>query len=419
MSQLIINGGKKLKGIWRPSGNKNEALPLIAASLLFRQGLFLKNVPDLEDVRVMMDIAKALGVKIINKKEGLQFVPSEIITHEIPANLSSKVRGSLLFIAPLLASGYTNIPAIGGDRIGARTIETHLEVFKSFGSKISGSKIILNKKEFFRKRPIYMWLSEPSVTATENAMILAAARPGKTIIKNCACEPHIVGLGSALIKAGAKIKGLGVNILEINGVAKFRKVSHVVGEDFMEAGSALVLSAVCGGRIKVKIADEGMYNLIFDAFKKFGKKVVKVGGYFSVVDGPEPNNGISILSDNPWPSFPSDLMSVMIVLATQCRGQFLFHEKMFESRLYFVDQLKALGAKLVVCDPHRVLVVGPSRLRGANLLSPDIRAGMALLIATLVSRGQSVINNSQQLDRGYENIVSKLKAIGADVERKI
>ncbi len=413
MAQLIINGGRKLKGIWRPSGNKNEALPLIAASLLFRKGLTLTNVPDIEDTRVMLDIARSLGVRVRRNNGSIRFSSPKKPMRELSLELSSRVRGSVLFIAPLLINGTVNIPATGGDRIGIRPIDTHLEMFKAFGAKVSGSSITLKKKELYRRSPVLIWLSEPSVTATENALMLASARPFKTIIKNAACEPHIIGLGRALEQAGVTVTGLGTNLIEMTGTRIFKRVSHRVSEDFMEAGSALVMSAVSGGAVKVAIEDPAEYQLIFNTFRKFGKKVVRSGELYSVVDGPKTKDGIRTLNDDPWPNFPSDLMSVMIVLASQCSGQFLFHEKMFESRLYFTDQLNMLGAQVVLCDPHRVLVTGPSRLHGTTLVSPDIRAGMALVIAALIARGQSVINNSQQLDRGYEGIMKKLKAVRA------
>lgn len=419
MAQLIINGGQKLKGVWRSSGNKNEALPLIAASLLFKKGLTLKNIPDIEDTRVMLDIARALGMVVRQDKVGLFFLPTPTLGRMLPQDLASKVRGSLLFVAPLLViHGEVKIPMTGGDQIGLRPIDTHLEMLKKFGAKISASKIKLNKKDFYQTKPILIWLAEPSVTATENAMMLAAARPFKTIIKNAACEPHVVGLGLAFEKAGVNIKGLGTNLIEITGVRVFKKVVHRISEDFMEIGSALVISAVSKGAVKVAIEDPDSHQLIFTTFEKFGKKVTRSGKYFRVVNAPRHDKGVQVINDNPWPNFPSDLMSVMIVLASQCLGQFLFHEKMFESRLYFTDQLKALGVQLVPCDPHRVLVIGPCPLRGTTLVSPDIRAGIALVIASLIARGKSVINNSQQLDRGYENIEMKLKAIGADVTRK-
>jgi len=419
MAQLIINGGQKLKGVWRSSGNKNEALPLIAASLLFKKGLTLKNIPDIEDTRVMLDIARVLGMAVRRDKAGLFFLPTPTLGRMLPQELASKVRGSLLFVAPLLAiHGEVKIPMTGGDQIGLRPIDTHLEMLKKFGAKVSANKIKLNKKDFHQAKPILIWLSEPSVTATENAIMLAAARPFKTIIKNAACEPHVVGLGLAFEKAGVNIKGLGTNLVEITGVRVFKKVVHRISEDFMEIGSALVVSAVSKGAVKVVIEDPDAHQLIFSTFEKFGKKIMRSGKYFKVVGIPWHNRGVQVINDNPWPNFPSDLMSVMIVLASQCSGQFLFHEKMFESRLYFTDQLKALGVQLVPCDPHRVLVIGPCNLRGTTLVSPDIRAGIALVIASLIARGKSVINNSQQLDRGYENIEAKLKAIGADVVRK-
>ena len=408
MARLIIKGGRKLKGEWRLSGNKNEALALIAASLLFEDGLVLKNVPRIKDVEVMTQIADYL------KKHKRSVLPPE---------LSSKLRGSLLFLGPLLAlNGRTAIPKTGGDKIGLRKIDSHLEVFRSFGAEIHRNEISLLKNRYLRGKEILVWLSEPSVTATENALILASLRPAKTFIKNAASEPHVVGLGEALTKGGAKITGLGTNLIEVKGTRKLKKTSHELKEDFMEMGSVLVLSAIFGGKIRVKSKDVREYQKIFEAFEKFGKKVIQEDGVLRVVGNSVKSNGlekdIREISDGPWPNFPSDLISPMIILATQCGGDYLFHEKMFESRLYFIDQLKALGAKTILCDPHRVLVSGPSRLYGTHLISPDIRAGMALVIAALCAKGTSVIDNAGQIDRGYENLVEKLKAVGADIKRE-
>ncbi len=418
MARLIINGGKKLRGIWPLSGNKNEALPLVAASLLFRHGLTLNNFPEIEDTKVMLAIAAALGVEVEKNKGGYQLTAGRKIATTIPPELARQVRTSLLFMAPLLAlHGRVRIPTTGGDKIGARKIDTHLEVFQAFGAKLRAGELVMPKSP--SARPAQLWLSEPSVTATENALLFAATRPHLTTIKNAASEPHVVGLGDALIAAGTQITGLGTNRLEIIGTTNPQSVQHTVGEDFMEAGSVLVLSAIFNGAIGVQLQSPNTYDKILAAFGKFGKRVNITKPLTSIVTAGRRGDGIiQELSDDPWPSFPSDLMSVFIVLATQSHGQFLFHEKMFESRLYFTDQLRTLGAKLVLCDPHRVLIAGPTRLRGAHLVSPDIRAGMALVIAALVAQGKSIIENIEQLDRGYENLVAKLQAIGADVRRE-
>ncbi|MEK7203844.1 MAG: UDP-N-acetylglucosamine 1-carboxyvinyltransferase [Patescibacteria group bacterium] len=408
MSRLIIKGGKNLKGEWPLSGNKNEALALIAASLLFKDGLNLKNVPQIKDVKIMTEIADFLKK---HRKSAL------------PAELSSKIRGSLLFMGPLLAlTGKAIIPRSGGDKIGLRKIDTHLEVFKAFGATFSRNEVLLPSKKLNGGNEVKIWLSEPSVTATENALMLAAARPAKTTIKNAASEPHVVGLGLALQKAGAKIRGLGTNFLEIRGTKNLKKIDHELKEDFMELGSVLVLSAIFGGKIKMKAKENEEYKKIFEGFEKFGKKIVNDKGRLQVTNNSNWASGlekhVQEISDGPWPNFPSDLMSPMIVLATQCHGQYLFHEKMFESRLYFIDQLKTLGAKVILCDPHRVLVSGPSQLHGTHLVGPDIRAGMAMVIAALCAKGTSIIDNAEQIDRGHENLVEKLKKLGADIRRE-
>lgn len=420
MSQLIINGGKNLKGIWSVSGNKNEALPLIAASCFFTNGMALKRVPQINDVQVMLEIAKSLGVEVKTEKEEIKFSAPPKIKREVPAELASKIRGSLLFIPALLRShGDISIPLSGGDKIGARKIDTHLEVLRSFGAEIKGNRIILSRKKTSNNKTVKIWLSEPSVTSTENALLMASSRAGKTIIKNSASEPHVVSFAEALIKAGVNISGLGTNLIQIEGVREFKKINHEIKEDYMEIGSTLVLSSIFGGNIKIKAQQAEDYQKIFEVFGKFKKKIVQKNGFLSAVDNKNfTPAGIEEISDGPWPNFPSDLMSPLIILATQSPGEYLFHEKMFESRLYFTDQLRSLGAQFVLCDPHRLLVVGgKAKLKAAHLVSPDIRAGMALIIAALVAKGTSIIDNAQQLDRGYENLIEKLKGIGADIKR--
>lgn len=419
MSKLVINGGKKLNGVWRLSGSKNEILPLVAASCFFKSGLELKNVPDIQDARVMMEIAKSLGVEITKRNGIFQFIAPQAIGREIPLESASKVRGSLLFLAPLLViHGRVVVPRSGGDKIGLRKIDAHMEVFEAFGCKISGHAITLPKLPFWSKKSVTVWLSEPSVTATENALMLASCRPGQTVIKNAASEPHVTALGVVLEKAGAKIDGLGTNRVTVNGVKNFKSASHAIGEDYLELGSVLVLSAVYP-EVKVKISQAENYDKIFDVFRKLGKKVTVKNNIAGVVSlTRKGQKTIEEISDGPWPNFPSDLISPLVVLATQSRGQFLFHEKMYESRMYFTDKLRDLGAKLVLCDPHRVLVAGPTKLIGTHLTSPDIRAGIASVIAALVAKGTSVIENVDQLDRGYENLDDKLRAIGADVRRE-
>ena len=426
MARLIINGGKKLKGEWPLSGNKNEALALTAASLLFKDGLKLTNVPEIKDVKVMMQIAEYLGVEIKNPAKGTYFLKglSKTNDSQLPAELSSKIRGSLLFLGPLLAiGGKAVIPRSGGDKIGLRKIDVHLDVFRAFGAKTNQNEILLDRNRYLNVKEVKLWLSEPSVTATENAIMLAALRNGKTIVKNAACEPHVVNLGLALEQGGVKIKGLGTNLIEIRGRRNLKSTACKLKEDYMELASVLTLSAIFEGGVKVKTKNIKEYAKIFEVFKKFGKKVVKENGALKVMDNDSGDSAdlqkeIQEISDGPWPNFPSDSMSPMIVLATQCKGDYLFHEKMFESRLYFIDQLKVMGAKVVLCDPHRVLVSGPSQLHGSHMTSPDIRAGMALVIAALCAKGTSIIDNAEQIDRGYENLVEKLKKIGADIKHE-
>jgi len=420
MPQLIINGGKDLSGIWRLSGNKNEALPAIVASLLFKNGLTLTNVPEIQDVKVMLEITDKLGVSVERQEKGsYKFINGQETGSELPLDLSSKVRSSLLFLGPLIAlTGEATVPRSGGDKIGLRKIDTHLEVFEPFGSTVTEDKITIDRDKYQSGEIVEIRFTEPSVTATESAFMLAALRTGKTIINNAAGEPHVVGIGHLLEKGGVKFLGLGTNRIEIEGVSEMKKTEHRIGEDFMELGGALTLSAIYNGAIQIPIEDISTYNKIFRTFEKFNLKIIHEDKTLKAVQVPPLAEAkLKIISDGPWPNFPSDLMSPLVTLATQTKGQYLFHEKMFESRLYFTDQLRLLGAQLVLCDPHRVVVLGPNKLKGAELVSPDIRAGMALVIAALIATGKSVINNASQIDRGYEDLVGKLKNVGADVEK--
>ncbi len=436
MSTFVVEGRKKLSGAVAVSGNKNEALPLIAAALLCDAPVTFTNVPDIGDVQDMLSIAAALGVTVSPLADGTVTVDaSNIGTSLLPLELSSRIRGSILFASALLVrTGKVILPQPGGDSIGRRRIDTHFYVFQKLGASMDVTRersedtgecftYILNAPKGLEGTEIY--LDEASVTATENALIVAAGARGRTVIANAASEPHVQGLCRFLEKLGVFIEGIGSNVLTIHGIKKFKAVEHEVGSDYIEAGSFISLAAATDSAISITHIDTRVMRLILFQFERIGV-TVEVDRENKTIHIPDGQNlcirkdlgdAIPRIEDSPWPGFPADLMSIMLVTATQSQGTCLIHEKMFESRLFFVDKLISMGAQIVLCDPHRALVVGPSRLYGAHISSPDIRAGMALLIAALAAEGRSVIHNIAQIDRGYERIDERLRSLGADVSR--
>ncbi len=421
---LVIHGGKRLKGEITPAGNKNEALAILAASLLTEETVRLKNVPDIGDVRDMVEIMRDIGVDVKREGEHEYLIKAlSIKKAELNPELCHRIRGSFLFAAPILVRcGRVKLPKPGGDRIGRRRVDTHLLALEALGASISvGDDYELEIGTGFRGADVF--LDEASVMATENTIMAAAFAKGKTTIVNAASEPHVQGLCRFLNSLGAKISGIGSNILTIEGVEQLKGGEHQISSDHIEAGSFIGLAAATHSELIIRNAPIEHMRVIFIAFEKLGVSLeiderdifIPVQKKIKVVT--DIGGAIPKIDDSPWPGFPADLVSIALVSATQSEGTVLIFEKMFESRLYFVDELINMGAKIVLCDPHRAVVVGPSDLHGEEIISPDIRAGMALLIAALCAKGKSTIHNIRQIDRGYERIDQRLCSLGADIVR--
>lgn len=436
MSSFIVEGKNRLSGTVQVSGNKNEALPLIAASLLCPGPVSFSNVPEIGDVKNMLEIASILGAVVSPFKDGKITIEAlNIKTSVLPLQQSSSIRASVLFASSLLIrTGKAVITQPGGDHIGRRRLDTHFLVFKALGAELHVTRkvtsdvtqetnYILEAPNGLKGADIY--LDEASVTATENAIIAAAGAKGTTVIANAASEPHVQGLCRFIEKAGVTIEGIGSNILTIHGTDKFLSANHEVGPDYIEAGSFIGLAAATGSNLTITGIDPSVMRMILFQFERIGiivqmdkvKRLIYVDNHQPLKIRKDMGGVIPMIDDSPWPGFPTDLMSIILVAATQSEGTCLIHEKMFESRLFFVDKLINMGAQIVLCDPHRAVIVGPSPLYGSTISSPDIRAGMALLIAACASEGKSVINNIEQIDRGYQNIEKRLVALGASIKR--
>ncbi|MFD2697890.1 UDP-N-acetylglucosamine 1-carboxyvinyltransferase [Mesonia sediminis] len=435
MATFQIEGGIPLKGEIQPQGAKNEALQILCAVLLTKEEVRIDNIPDIVDVNKLIDILSNLGVKIRkNGKGSYSFISDDLQLDYLESELfkkeGSSLRGSIMIVGPLLARfGKGYIPRPGGDKIGRRRLDTHFEGFIKLGAKFR-----YNKEERFYgvEAPngltgTYMLLEEASVTGTANIVMAAVMAKGKTTIYNAACEPYIQQLCSMLVAMGARIKGIGSNLLEIDGVEELHGCTHSILPDMIEIGSWIGLAAMTKSEITIKNVSWKHLGLIPSTFAKLGIQIEKRGddmfipahrdGYEvqSFIDG-----SIMNISDAPWPGFTPDLLSIMLVVATQARGSVLIHQKMFESRLFFVDKLIDMGAKIILCDPHRATIIGhdfKSQLKATVMSSPDIRAGISLLIAALSAKGTSTIHNIEQIDRGYENIDGRLKALGAKIAR--
>jgi UDP-N-acetylglucosamine 1-carboxyvinyltransferase len=422
--QLIVEGGRPIQGTLRPAGNKNEALPVIAASLLVSGPVVLDNLPRIGDVETLLEAVRGLGAAVDVVGERAVRIDATGVADSIPdPTLATRIRGSFLLAAPLLArTGEAVLPRPGGDRIGRRRIDTHILALRQLGAEADlGDVYRLTLPGRFKGAEVF--LDEASVTATENAVMAAVLAEGSTRLLNAACEPHVQGLCHALNAMGARIRGIGTNALEIEGVEALEPASHRIGPDHIEIGSFVALAAMTGGELRVTDIVPEHLRMIRLVFARLGVEtqiegnvlVVPGGQRLAVAD--EMGGGIPTVDDAVWPGFPADLTPTALVLATQCTGTVLIHEKLFESRLFFVDRLIDMGARVVLCDPHRAVVAGPSRLHGANMVSPDIRAGMALLAAALCARGTSVIRNAHQIDRGYERIDDRLRHLGARLTR--
>ncbi len=421
MKSFMVEGGTPLSGEITVSGNKNAVLPMIAASLLTDQELTLKNVPHILDVDNMLRIADALGVSVSFSGSVAKLKAAAVKSSEIPQELCSKTRTSILFAGPILARcGKVKFHPPGGDVIGRRRLDAHFYGLKSLGAVLQSEEppYVLESKGLEGKD---IFFDEASVTATEHILMTAVLAKGRTTIRNAASEPHVQNLAELLNKMGANITGIHTNTMTVHGVEKLHGAEHTIIGDHIEAGSFLALAAATGGGMTVRGTRPSHYWMTRRIFERFGVKFELHPGFIRMPVGqklaiePDFGNAIPILSDGPWPQYPTDMMSCTIVMATQAQGVVLFFEKMFESRMYFVDRLISMGANAIVCDPHRVVISGPSKLRGMEMSSPDIRSGMALLIAALCAKGQSVIHNADVVRRGYENIEEKILRLGGKI----
>lgn len=424
MEKFVIQGGHQLSGSVTPGGSKNEALPCLAAALLTDEPVTFQNIPRIADVEVMLDVIADLGGTFEWLADDVVKVQAGAVNKtELDRELCKRIRASILFAGAMLGrKGRCELPPPGGDVIGRRRLDSHFLALEALGTHIEvGADAYIFETEGLVGAEIF--LDEASVTGTENALMAAAAAKGETVIRNAACEPHVQGLCRMLVKMGARIDGIGTNILRVKGTKSLWGCEHRIGPDYLEIGSFAGLAAVTGSKLTIKDVVPEDLRMIRIVFGKLGVQTEFKGNDFIVHGDRELkvkrdlHGAIPKIDDAPWPAFPTDMMSVAITVATQCHGTLLFFEKMFEGRMFFVDNLIAMGAEIVLCDPHRVVVVGPSQLYGTTLESPDIRAGMSLLLAALAAKGESTIYNVRQIDRGYANIDEKLKAIGAQIER--
>jgi UDP-N-acetylglucosamine 1-carboxyvinyltransferase len=426
MEKFVIEGGVPLSGEVTPAGNKNAALPLLACALLTEEEVVLRNVPSIRDTHAMADLLSALGVRVDWAEDNtVRLQASSVSGTSVDPDLAERIRASFLLAGPLLARfGSAHMPPPGGDVIGRRRLDPHLDAFIALGAavehelhdiRIEAPDTGLQAVDFF--------MDEPSVMGTENALMAAALTPGTTVIRNAACEPHVQDLARMLVRMGAAIEGISSNVLTVHGVARLGGCDHAVGPDHIEIGSFMALAGVTGGELRIKDTVPEDLRMIRLAFKRLGLDS-RFDGDDMIVPGDQKlvmsrdNGGYQIkVEDGPWPAFPADLTSIAVALATQSEGSVLLFEKMFENRLIFTDKLVSMGARIILCDPHRAVVTGPARLYGERMASPDIRAGMAMLIASLCAEGESRIGNVGEIDRGYERIDERLRALGARIER--
>jgi UDP-N-acetylglucosamine 1-carboxyvinyltransferase len=424
MEKFVIDGGAPLCGTMVPAGNKNGALALLAASVLTPDEVVLGNVPRIRDVEAMLSILRAIGVQVEWRGSNeIALCAAGVHDVQIEAELAELIRASFLLAGPLLARFQRAVmPPPGGDVIGRRRLDPHLDAFRAMGATVECARdIVLSAPGRLRATDVFM--DEPSVMATENALMAAALTPGVTVIGNAACEPHVQDLARMLVKMGADIQGIGSNVVTINGLERLHGCEHDVAPDHIEIGSFMALAGVTGGELRIKDTVPGDLRMIRLIFERVGLRseldgcdVIVPGGQKLVVQA-DVGDYKSKIQDGPWPAFPADLTSIAVALATQAEGSILVHEWMFENRLIFTDKLILMGADIVMCDPHRAIVTGPRKLRGERVESPDIRAGMAMLLAALCADGRSEIGNIRQIDRGYERIDERLRELGARIER--
>ena len=419
----IVEGGKPLSGILKPCGSKNAALPILAACLLTDNDVTLQNLPDIRDVRTMVSLLESIGVSVVHMSNGsLRLNASSINPDNIDIAACREIRASILLAGPLTArTGRVKLPPPGGDIIGKRRLDTHFLTLEQMGADVSFSSSMLS---FSAKRLTgkFIFLDEPSVTATENAIMAATLAEGETVIYNAACEPNVQDLANMLTSMGADITGIGTNRISITGSRTLlHGTEYSITPDHIEIGSFIGLAACCGGIVRIPDVPSNIIKPTMNGFSRLGVSTDTDEEYL-IIDGsrdlevqPDRGGSIPTIYDAPWPGFSPDLTSTAVVVATQSKGTSLVFEKMFESRLFFVDKLVSMGAVIIQCDPHRVVVSGPSRLHGTDVSSPDIRAGMALLTAALCAEGTSIIRNVHQIERGYENLVFRLKGLGASI----
>ena len=425
MSKFVIEGKQELAGNYLPSGNKNAAFPLLSAALLTDEAVTLNNLPNIGDIRTMLAILADLGVEVTQHTPHKVTIRAGKLTKTAPdPELFSHIRGSLVLMGSILArEGKISLCAPGGDKIGRRRIDTHLAVLQALGADVKyNGEFVIQAKAL---RGVDHLLDEASVTGTENALLAAVLAQGRTVLHNAACEPHVEELCLMLKQMGAKIEGIGSNVLYIDGVERLHGTEFTIGPDYLEVGSIISLAAATNSEIRIQNACPRYLRMTLLVLERLGvcpviegnDLLVKANQSMEII--PDFGGSIPKVADGPWPQFPADMMSVALVMATQAKGTVLFHEKMFESRLYFVDKLISMGAQIVLCDPHRAVVQGPSPLRGEpqGISSPDIRAGMALIIAAMAAEGTSTIHNIRQIDRGYEEIEVKLSKLGAKIKR--
>ena len=421
---FVIEGGRPLRGSVTPAGNKNEALPALAAALLAPGATELENVPRIGDVLTLCEVLASVGVDVSSTGGRFRLDASDVADRPPDPEACGRIRASFLVAPGLLhRTGRAVLPRPGGDRIGRRRVDTHLHALQQLGAEVKAYEASYDLRLDGRFRGDDLFLDEASVTATENTVMAAAVAEGRTRIRNAASEPHVQGLCRLLQRMGAQITGVGTNCLEIEGVDELRPASHRIGPDHIEIGSFAAIVAMTRGELRILDVEPEDLHMIRLVFARLGVTLAIEGRDLCIASEQsleiedDLHGAIPEVGDAPWPGFPADLTPIALALATQARGTVLIHEKMFESRLFWVDRLIDMGARVVLCDPHRAIVAGPSRLHGRRLASPDIRAGMALIAAALTAEGASVIMNAHQVVRGYEDIDGRLRGLGAVIER--
>jgi UDP-N-acetylglucosamine 1-carboxyvinyltransferase len=424
MEKFVIQGGVPLSGTVEPAGNKNAALPLLACALLTDEPVTLHNVPRIRDTEAMLELLADLGTTV-ERRGGNTVVldASGVNKTDVDAGLAERIRASFLAAGPLLGRfGRALMPPPGGDVIGRRRLDPHLDAFRALGATVEhGRDIAISAPGGLA--PCDFFMDEPSVMGTENALMAAAGLTGSSIIRNAACEPHVQDLARMLNKMGAAIEGIGSNVMQVHGSGRLGGCEHTVSPDHIEIASFMALAGVTGGELRIKGCVAEDLRMIRMVFRRLGLDSTMEDGTCLVPGGQalrverDAGDYQSKVEDGPWPAFPADLTSIAVALATQSEGSVLIFEKMFENRLFFVDKLISMGAEITICDPHRAIVIGPRRLRGQRLSSPDIRAGMAMLIAAVCAQGTSEIHNVRDIDRGYERIDERLRELGARIER--